>query len=87
MTRGAAEALSERAALLAARAAADEARRPEHVARARDNARAALGSLLSAPLVAAGVTVRRVVVTFPGERRATDKGWDVSRAVRDVVGR
>lgn len=85
VTRGAAEELSRKTALGAARSAAAAANRPERVAQARESARRALGRLLSAPLAAAGLKVARVEVRFPDERNRSTERWDTSRSPAEVL--
>jgi hypothetical protein len=65
--------------------AAVEARKPERIAAARRNARAALSTLLAAPLRAGGLGDVTVEVTFAGETRSTER-WDTSRSLQDVLG-
>lgn len=86
VTRGAGEELARKVALGAARAAAAEANRPERIAQARENARRALGRLLSAPLAAAGLRVASVEVRFPDERDRSTERWDQSRSPAEVLG-
>ena len=86
VTRGASEELARKVALNADRAARTEAQRPERIARARDNARRALGDLLSAPLDAAGLDVASVEVRFPDERNRSTERWDQSRSPAEVLG-
>lgn len=86
VTRGAAEELSRKVALGAARAATAEAAKPERRAQARESARRALDRLLAAPLAAAGLDVARVEVRFPDERGRSTERWDMSRAPADVLG-
>ena len=86
VTRDAMDTLSQRASAAATRSAQAEARKPERIAQARDNARRALRDLLAAPLAAAGVSDPRILVTFPYER--TDRSrqeWDRSRTPEQVL--
>lgn len=87
VTRRAAEALSQQVSVNAAAKARSAAMAPERVAQAREYARAALASLLAAPLRTLGQGDARVIVTFPPERRRADgERWDVSRSVEEVIG-
>jgi hypothetical protein len=86
VTRGAMDTLSQRASAAAQGSAQAEARKPERLAQARDNARRALRDLLGPPLAAVGVESPRIVVTFPYER--TDQSgqqWDRSRTPEQVL--
>ena len=86
VTRGAMDALQQRASAAAQASAAAEARKPERLAQARDNARRALRDLLAPLLAAAGVADPRILVTFPYER--TDRRrqqWDRSRTPEQVL--
>jgi hypothetical protein len=86
VTRAAAEELSRRTSIRAGAAADKEARSPERMAQAREQARGALARLLAAPLAAAGMGDARVVVTFPPERFSrTRERWDVTRPVSEVL--
>lgn len=69
----------------AERVAATEASKPERLEAARRNARAALSTLVAAPLRAAGLGNVKVTVTFAGEGRSTER-WDTSRSLQDVLG-
>ncbi|HEY0028738.1 MAG TPA: DUF4230 domain-containing protein [Allosphingosinicella sp.] len=65
-----------------------EARRPEHLNKARENARAVLTRMASGPLAAAGIDDVRVAVSFPWEpKSATGNGeqMDRSRRIEDVL--
>jgi hypothetical protein len=86
VTRGAMDTLSQRVSAAATRSAQAEARKPERLAQARDNARRALRDLLGPPLAAAGVADARIMVSFPHER--TDRSrqdWDRSRTPAQVL--
>ena len=86
VTRGAADNLSRRAAVQANRAARVEAARPVHLQRARDNARAAIASMLETPLEVAGLGRVRVVVRMPQDRGPATEQWDVSPSIAEVLG-
>lgn len=87
VTRKAAEALSQQVSRNASSRAELAASAPERIAQAREHARAALATLLAAPLKTLGHGDARVIVTFPPERRrANGERWDVSRSVEEVVG-
>ncbi len=87
VSRGASQEMFRKGAVAAAGAAMSEARKPQWLALARENARRDLARLLGAPLAAAGQRVDQVHVVFPFERGGRDdRPWDVSRSVRDVVG-
>lgn len=86
VTRGAMEELTRRVSAAAQSSAQGEARKPERLAQARDNARRALAGLLAPPLAAAGVRDVRVLVSFPYERPGTDRErWDVTKAPDEVL--
>jgi hypothetical protein len=85
VTREAADNLSRRAAGLANRAAVKEANKPEHLARARENARASIASLLETPLEVAGLGNVEVVVRFPGEGTRNTERWDTSPSIAEVL--
>ena len=88
VSRSASAELFRKGAAEARRAAGEEARKPQWLALAHENARRDLQKLLGAPLAAAGVPARSVLIVFPFERRSRDdRRWDVSRSVDDVVGR
>ena len=85
VTRAAAEALARQVSIGARRTAEVEARKPERIAAARENARRALAKLLGAPLEAAGVGKVRVAIVFPYERPGTEERWDTSNTPQDVL--
>ncbi|WP_230769639.1 DUF4230 domain-containing protein [Sphingomonas sp. Leaf4] len=86
VSREASEALFQRTSAAAQAKARAEARSPERLAQAREKARAALGTLLGAPLATLGYGDARVLVTFPAERgRRGGERWDVSADPADVV--
>lgn len=61
------------------------ARRPDNLRRARLVGREALGALVRAPVVAAGLSPAKVVIRFNSEPRpANDERWDVSRSIDEV---
>jgi hypothetical protein len=85
VTRAAAEALARQVSVGARRTATSEARKPERVAAARENARRALAKLLGAPLEAAGIGNVRVAIVFPFEAAGSSERWDTSTAPEDVI--
>ncbi|MFC3582163.1 DUF4230 domain-containing protein [Sphingomonas hylomeconis] len=85
VTRAAAEALARQVSIGARRTAEVEARKPERIAAARENARRALAKLLGAPLEAAGVGNVRVAIVFPFERSGTTERWDASRSPQEIL--
>ena len=86
VTRDAMDAMSQRVSAAAQASAAAEARKPERLAQARDNARRALRSLLAPPLAAAGVADPRILVTFPYDRSDRSRqDWDRSRTPEQVL--
>ena len=84
VTRDAADRLSQIVSQRAQRAAGTEARKPERLALARDNARRALANLLGAPLAAAGHGDVNVVLQFPWEGRRSREQMDRSRTIDQV---
>lgn len=87
VSRGAAENLSRRAAVLAGEAAAKRAASPQEMAKARDNARTALARLIETPLAAADMGDVRVVVRFPQDGTQDRERWDVSPSIEEVLNR
>lgn len=85
VSRRASENLSRRAAVLAAGAAAREAAKPEHLGKARANARNAIANLLQAPLNVAGYGDVTVEVRFPQDAVRDGERWDVSPSIEDVL--
>ena len=85
VTRQAADNLSRRAAGLSNRAALAEAARPDHLAKARDNARSAIADMLEAPLDVAGLGDVKVVVRFPEDGYRDSERWDVSPSIAEVL--
>ncbi len=89
--------ISRRAALELARQVAQratlqsrtEAKKPEHLNPARENARNVMANIAAGPLKAAGVDDVRVAVSFPWEPKdysqRVSEQWDVSRRVEDVL--
>jgi Protein of unknown function (DUF4230) len=67
---------------------AQEAQKPEHLNKARENARAVLTNMAQGPLTAAGIEDVRVAVSFPWEPKSAATGstqMDRSRRVEDVL--
>jgi len=85
VTRGAADNLSRRAAVQANRAATTEARKPVHINRARENARAAIAAMLETPLELSGMGNVTVVVRFPQDGQRQSEQWDVSPSIAEVL--
>ena len=85
VTRGAADNLSRRAAVQANRAATTEARKPVHINRARENARAAIAAMLETPLELSGMGNVTVVVRFPQDGQRQSEHWDVSPSIAEVL--
>lgn len=68
--------------------AAQEAKKPEHLNQARENARAVLTRMAQGPLAAAGLGDIKVAVSFPWEPKSAGgegERWDQSRRVEDVI--
>ena len=87
VTREAYDNLNRRAALLATRAAATEAKKPVHLNAARANARKSVAKLLETPLSVAGLGDVTVEVAFPFDGVATSEQWDVSPSIAEVLAR
>ena len=87
VTREAFDNLNRRAAVLATRAAAAEARKPQHLNAARDNARKSVARLLETPLSVAGLGDVTVEVAFPFDGVRTSEHWDVSPSIAEVLAR
>ena len=87
VTREAYDNLNRRAALLATRAAAAEAKKPVHLNAARANARKSVASLLETPLSVAGLGDVTVEVAFPFDGVARSEQWDVSPSIAEVLAR
>ena len=85
VTRRASDNLSRRAAVMANAAAVQEAGKPEHLNKARDNARRAISDLLAAPLDVAGLGDVKVVVRFPEDGVRDGERWDVSPSIEEVL--
>ncbi len=86
VTRKAGEELNRRTSIHAQAKAEAEARSPERMAQARENARASLAKLLGAPLATLGYGDAQVVVTFPAERPLRDsEQWDVTTPINQVL--
>lgn len=87
VSRRASENLSRRAAGLANQAAAKEARKPEQMQKARENARQALARLIETPLEAANLGDVNVVVRFPADGVRDTERWDASPPISEVLQR
>ena len=87
VTREAFDNLNRRAATLATRAAAAEARKPIHLNAARANARKSVAKLLETPLSVAGLGDVTVDVAFPFDGVARSEQWDVSPSIAEVLAR
>lgn len=85
VTRDAADRMAQVVSQRARAASATEAAKPANLALARQNARTALGNLLTAPLATAGFGDVRVVLTFPWEGGRSAEQWDRSRNLNDVA--
>lgn len=85
VSRRASANLSRRAAVLATGAAAKEAQKPEHMAKARDNARRTVDSLLAGPLRVAGLGDVKVVARFAQDGTGDPSYLDASRPVNEVL--
>ena len=85
ITREAFDNLNRRAAVLATQAAAAEARKPEHLNAARNNARSAVAELLKAPLSVAGLGDVKVEVAFPFDAVRSSEHWDVGPSIAEVL--
>ncbi len=87
MSRDAAQRLNAQVAARAALRAAESAKKPEHLDRARASAREAMQDLVGTPLRAAGLGEVKVIVRYPWEK---DGGgapvrWDESRTIEQVT--
>lgn len=85
VTRSAGEELSQKTSANAEALVTREANRPENIARAREQARRQIASLLRTPIAAAGVGDVQVLVRFPDEGGTSRERWDVSRSIADVL--
>lgn len=87
VTREAYDNLNRRAAVLATRAAAAEAKKPVHLNAARANAKESVAKLLETPLSVAGLGDVTVEVAFPFDGVARSEQWDVSPSIAEVLAR
>ncbi len=87
VTREAYDNLNRRAAMLATRAAATEAKKPVHLNAARANAKKSVAKLLETPLSVAGLGDVTVEVAFPFDGVARSEQWDVSPSIAEVLAR
>jgi len=87
VTREAFDNLNRRAATLATRAAATEAKKPVHLNAARANARKSVAKLLETPLSVAGLGDVTVEVAFPFDGARASEQWDVSPSIAEVLAR
>ena len=85
VTREAFDNLNRRAAVLATRAAATEAKKPVHLDAARANARKSVAKLLETPLSVAGLGDVTVEVAFPFDGARSNEQWDVSPSIAEVL--
>lgn len=85
ITREAFDAMGRTASTRAARIASDKANSAEMMAKARENARAAVAHLLKAPLAAAGLPKVTVAVRFATEGNTASERWDESRSLAQVL--
>ena len=86
ITREAFDTMSRQASARAQAIAQAKAAEPAQLAKARDNARAALTQLLRGPLAASGRSDIRVVVVFATEGGPANERWDESRSFASVLG-
>ncbi len=84
VTRAAMAAMQKQASGRAQRVAHDEALKPDKLAAAQRNARAALANLFAGPLKAAGIDATVEVRLGKGAGR-DDRHWDVSRSFQEVL--
>lgn len=84
VTRGAADEMARKVALAARSTVRKEAAKPEHLIKARDNAREVVARIVSMPLRAANVPPVRVEVRFPGDAEKPAERWDSSAPWRRV---
>lgn len=87
VTREAYDNLNRRAAVLATRAAATEAKKPVHLNAARANARKSVAKLLETPLSVAGLGDVTVEVAFPFDAGQSSEQWDVGPSIAEVLAR
>ena len=85
VSRQASANLVRRALTLTRQQATTTAQKPEHVTRAREEARSRIGSLLEMPLKASGQDDIQVVVRFPADGHRDGEQWDVSPSIQDVL--
>lgn len=86
ISRGASLTLARQISERAAARSRLEAQKPEHLNKARENARTVLTRMAQGPLAAAGMRDVRVAVRFPWEPRSgSGERWDESRRVEDVL--
>jgi hypothetical protein len=88
ISRRAALALAREASARATAASRTAAAKPEHLDRARANARTVVANLAAAPLAAAGLEDVRVAVSFPWEPKAGSADpaqMDRSRRIEEVL--
>ncbi len=85
VSRRAADNLSRRAAVQANRAAIEEAGKPIHINRARENARTVIARMLEAPLEVSGMGDVKVVVRLPQDGARSSEQWDVSPSIAEVL--
>lgn len=81
-------AMQRQAAGYLADGAAEKAKSPENLAKAREAARGAVGRFVAAPLAAAGLPDVKVVVRMPGDPRPagiSGEQWDMSRPMAEVL--
>jgi hypothetical protein len=89
ISRRASQELARQVSQRAEARSAQEAQKPEHLNKARENARAVLTNLAQGPLTAAGIDGVRVAVRFPWEPKGAGNDgeqMDRSRRVEDVLG-
>jgi Protein of unknown function (DUF4230) len=84
ITRDAFDAMSRIASRRAGAIAADKAKSPEMLGKARENARTALADLLRPALTAAGKGSVKVEVRFPADGTRSNERWDESRSLAEV---
>lgn len=87
MSRDAAQRLNGQVAARAALRAAESAKKPENLDRARASAREAMQDLVAMPLRAAGLGNVKVVVRYPWEAQGSGipVQWDESRPIGQVL--
>jgi Protein of unknown function (DUF4230) len=85
ITRDAFDAMGRTASTRAGRIASDKAKSAAMMAKARENARAAVSHLLKGPLAAAGLPKVTVAVRFATEGNTASERWDESRSLAQVL--